>query len=162
MDKETLDRAFDARFPKEIKTRLNDARVAIAGLGGLGSNIAMILARSGVGHMLLVDFDVVDVTNLNRQAYILESINDGIKIVFKMDVTILLGEREIHIFRKTANAMEQPQSSSAIKGCMLKKAAIAQPCESNLLHYFSLCILQLPITFGMILSQHSIKQVHVP
>ena len=43
--------------------------MAIAGLGGLGSNIAVMLARSGVGHLLLVDFDVVDVTNLNRQAY---------------------------------------------------------------------------------------------
>ena len=71
MDKETLDRAFDARFPQEIKRKLNDAHVAVAGLGGLGSNIAMMLARSGVGHLLLVDFDVVDVTNLNRQAYLI-------------------------------------------------------------------------------------------
>lgn len=43
--------------------------MAVAGLGGLGSNIAVMLARSGVGHLFLVDFDVVDVTNLNRQAY---------------------------------------------------------------------------------------------
>ena len=71
MDRETLDRAFDARFPKEVKNKLADAHVAIAGLGGLGSNIAMMLARSGVGHLLLVDFDVVDVTNLNRQAYMI-------------------------------------------------------------------------------------------
>ena len=69
IDKATLDRAFDERFPAEIKAKLNGARVAVAGLGGLGSNIAMMLARSGVGHLLLVDFDVVDVTNLNRQAY---------------------------------------------------------------------------------------------
>ena len=44
-------------------------KVAVAGLGGLGSNIAVMLARSGVGQLLLVDFDVVDVTNLNRQMY---------------------------------------------------------------------------------------------
>ena len=67
--KEELDRAFDARFPKEIKEKLAAARVAVAGLGGLGSNIAIMLARSGVGHLLLVDFDRVDTTNLNRQAY---------------------------------------------------------------------------------------------
>ena len=43
--------------------------MAVAGLGGLGSNIAVMLARSGIGHLFLVDFDVVDVTNLNRQMY---------------------------------------------------------------------------------------------
>lgn len=74
LDKETLDKAFDARFPSDIKEKLHSARVAIAGLGGLGSNIAMMLARSGVGHLLLVDFDVVDVTNLNRQAYLIPQV----------------------------------------------------------------------------------------
>ena len=67
--KEELDRAFDARFPVWMKEKLNAAHVAVAGLGGLGSNIAVMLARSGVGHLFLVDFDVVDVTNLNRQMY---------------------------------------------------------------------------------------------
>lgn len=71
IDKDVLDRAFDERFPSEIKQKLNSAKVAIAGLGGLGSNIAVMLARSGVGHLLLVDYDVVDVTNLNRQAYLI-------------------------------------------------------------------------------------------
>lgn len=69
ISKDELDRAFDARFPKEMQTKLKGAKVAIAGLGGLGSNIAVMLARSGVGELLLVDFDTVDVTNLNRQMY---------------------------------------------------------------------------------------------
>lgn len=69
--REELDRAFDARFPAEMKKKLSAASVAVAGLGGLGSNIAVSLARSGVGHLLLVDFDVVDVTNLNRQMYLI-------------------------------------------------------------------------------------------
>ncbi len=69
IDKRELDRAFDARFAPEIKAKLQAAHVAIAGLGGLGSNIAVMLARSGVGHLKLVDFDKVDVTNLNRQMY---------------------------------------------------------------------------------------------
>ena len=67
--REELDRAFDARFPKEMQVKLRSAKVAIAGLCGLGSNIAVMLARSGIGKLLLVDFDVVDVTNLNRQMY---------------------------------------------------------------------------------------------
>lgn len=69
--KEVLDKAFDARFPQNIKVKLQNARVAVAGLGGLGSNIAVMLARSGVGHLFLVDFDTVDVTNLNRQMYMI-------------------------------------------------------------------------------------------
>ena len=69
ISKEELDRAFDARFPDEMREKLRRAKVAVAGLGGLGSNIAVMLARSGIGHLFLVDFDVVDVTNLNRQMY---------------------------------------------------------------------------------------------
>ena len=69
--KEELDRAFDERFPVWMKEKLQNASVAVAGLGGLGSNIAVSLARSGVGHLLLIDFDVVDVTNLNRQMYLI-------------------------------------------------------------------------------------------
>ena len=49
ISQEELDRAFDARFPKEMQVKLRSAKVAIAGLGGLGSNIAVMLARSGIG-----------------------------------------------------------------------------------------------------------------
>ena len=71
ISREQLDQAFDARFPEEMRTKLRNARVAVAGLEGLGSNIAVMLARSGVGKLLLVDFDTVDVTNLNRQMYLI-------------------------------------------------------------------------------------------
>ena len=67
--KEELDQAKDARFSPEIHRKLKEASVGIAGLGGLGSHIAVMLARSGIGHLHLVDFDRVDITNLNRQAY---------------------------------------------------------------------------------------------
>ena len=71
ISREQLDQAFDARFPEEMQTKLRNARVAVAGLGGLGPNIAVMLARSGIGELLLVDFDTVDVTNLNRQMYLI-------------------------------------------------------------------------------------------
>ena len=48
---------------------LRAARVGIAGAGGLGSNAALMLARSGIGNLLVVDDDVVDASNLNRQQY---------------------------------------------------------------------------------------------
>jgi molybdopterin/thiamine biosynthesis adenylyltransferase len=51
----------------EGQQRLLDARVLIIGLGGLGSPVAMYLASAGVGHLTLVDFDTVDLSNLQRQ-----------------------------------------------------------------------------------------------
>ena len=56
-------------FSPEQLDALRETRVGIAGAGGLGSNAALMLARSGVGSMLLVDDDVVDASNLNRQQY---------------------------------------------------------------------------------------------
>ena len=61
--------ALDERFGRELRERFEDARVAVCGLGGLGSNVAIALARSGVGCLHLIDFDRVDITNLNRQQY---------------------------------------------------------------------------------------------
>ena len=52
-----------------IKTVLKDKKVGIAGCGGLGSNCAVALARSGVGTLVVVDFDVISESNLNRQYY---------------------------------------------------------------------------------------------
>lgn len=66
---EEFKNVMDDRFSPEIHEKLKKSRVGIAGLGGLGSNIAVMLARTGVGHLHLVDFDMVDLSNLNRQAY---------------------------------------------------------------------------------------------
>lgn len=54
-------------FGREGQQRLLDSRVLIVGLGGLGSPASMYLAAAGVGTLGLVDFDVVDETNLHRQ-----------------------------------------------------------------------------------------------
>ena len=61
--------ALAARIGPDARRRLAAARVGVAGLGGLGSHIAVMLARSGVGALHLVDFDAVDESNLNRQHY---------------------------------------------------------------------------------------------
>lgn len=53
--------------------RLRKARVAVFGLGGVGGFCVEALARAGVGSLILVDFDKVDITNLNRQIIALQS-----------------------------------------------------------------------------------------
>lgn len=58
-----------ARIGTAARERLRAACVGIAGAGGLGSNIAVMLARSGIGALRIVDFDAVDASNLNRQHY---------------------------------------------------------------------------------------------
>ena len=67
--KEEMDKALIARHGIELHAQLAKATVAICGLGGLGSNIAIALARTGIGHLHLIDFDRVDISNLNRQQY---------------------------------------------------------------------------------------------
>ena len=61
--------ALIARHGLDLHKRFSSATVAICGLGGLGSNIAIALARAGIGKLILIDFDCVDITNLHRQQY---------------------------------------------------------------------------------------------
>ncbi len=61
--------ALEVRHGKELQRKFSCATVAVCGLGGLGSNIAIALARAGVGRLILIDYDRVDITNLHRQQY---------------------------------------------------------------------------------------------
>lgn len=72
LSKEEITAALNERHSPEKQALLSAGHVAIAGLGGLGSNVAYALARIGVGHLHLIDFDKVDITNLNRQQYFME------------------------------------------------------------------------------------------
>lgn len=74
LTREEIQEALIMRHSKRVQEKLNEAKVAIAGLGGLGSNVAVYLARIGVGHLHLIDFDKVDITNLNRQQYFVHHI----------------------------------------------------------------------------------------
>lgn len=67
--KEALEQALRERQGAELAARFSAAAVAVCGLGGLGSHIAGFLARAGVGRLILIDFDRVDLTNLHRQQY---------------------------------------------------------------------------------------------
>ena len=67
--KEDMQRTLEARHGKDLQQKFTNSTVAICGLGGLGSNIAVSLARAGIGKLILVDFDKVDISNLHRQQY---------------------------------------------------------------------------------------------
>ncbi|GKX27613.1 thiamine biosynthesis protein ThiF [Vallitalea longa] len=67
--KDELESMLTARHTPNVHNRIKKGKVVVAGLGGLGSNIAIMLARTGVGKLLLVDYDVVEPSNLNRQHY---------------------------------------------------------------------------------------------
>ncbi len=68
-EEEELESMMMARHTPNVHKKVKEGKVAVAGLGGLGSNIAIMLARIGVGKLLLIDFDVVEPSNLNRQSY---------------------------------------------------------------------------------------------
>ena len=75
------------RNVKGISKKLKKAKVCILGLGGLGTNVAVLLARAGIGHLKLVDFDIVEASNLNRQQYRISHIGikktEAIKTIIK-------------------------------------------------------------------------------
>ena len=74
---DTFDR-LEMLVGPEALDRLRRARVAVFGLGGVGSFAAEALARSGIGHLLLCDHDTVAVSNLNRQSLAFLSLHGGL------------------------------------------------------------------------------------
>lgn len=67
--REEMQKALENRHGAALQRQFSSASAAICGLGGLGSNIACLLARAGVGKLHIIDFDKVDISNLHRQQY---------------------------------------------------------------------------------------------
>lgn len=72
--RDELEGLMVSRHTPKVFNGLKKGRVAIAGVGGLGSNVAISLTRVGVGYIKLIDFDVVEPSNLNRQQYFIRHI----------------------------------------------------------------------------------------
>lgn len=75
-DENNITQMIYSRNGEFVGSRLKNACVCICGLGGLGSNIAAMLVRLGIGKLILVDHDIVDPTNLNRQNYFIKDIGN--------------------------------------------------------------------------------------
>lgn len=90
-----LDALLSARHTPGVHEKVRGACVGIAGVGGLGSTIAIALARIGVGRLIIADFDVVEPSNLNRQQYFLDQI--GLPKVYALRDTLLRINPHVHV-----------------------------------------------------------------
>ena len=98
------------RNVKGISEKLKKVKVCILGLGGLGSNVAVLLARSGIGYLKLVDFDIVEASNLNRQQYRISHIGlkktEAIKTIIKeINPFVEVGTLDIKVDRKNIHSI---------------------------------------------------------
>ncbi|MCK4653353.1 MAG: sulfur carrier protein ThiS adenylyltransferase ThiF [Candidatus Cloacimonetes bacterium] len=69
-----LEEQFFSKHDPKIVAVLKDSIVGIAGAGGLGSTVAVSLARTGIGKLVIADFDKVEISNLNRQQYFIDQV----------------------------------------------------------------------------------------
>jgi len=81
----------------EIKNKLQNYTVGIAGAGGLGSNCAVSLARTGIGKLIIADFDTIDESNLNRQYYFYNQIGEKKVNALKKNINSINHDTEIII-----------------------------------------------------------------
>ncbi len=142
-----------SRHTPNTHKKLKNAYIGIAGLGGLGSNIAASLARMGIGKLLLVDYDLVEPSNLNRQHYfiknigmkktealekILKEINPYVKVKTK---NIFLEKNNIKtIFEKVdiiIEAFDNPESKAEIVNVVLKDMTQIIIASSGVAGYYS-------------------------
>lgn len=126
-----------SRHTPGVHKKIKQAFVGIAGLGGLGSNVAISLARLGIGKLLLVDHDVVEPSNLNRQQFfveqlgmykthalqeILEKINPFMEIETK---NLYLDQDNIrdcfHMVDILVEAFDSPQNKAVLVNTALKE-----------------------------------------
>jgi sulfur carrier protein ThiS adenylyltransferase len=73
MNANDIEKVFERNVPG-VRDILSKKTVAVAGCGGLGSNAAVALVRAGIGKLIIADFDVVELSNLNRQYFFLEDV----------------------------------------------------------------------------------------
>lgn len=141
-----------ARHSPGVQDRLRKREVGIMGLGGLGSVVAIALARMGVGSLRLADHDVVEPTNLNRQQYFVDQIGQKKTAALRdtlqrvnphVSVTVIdrrLTENDIGLLFKDVHALVECFDDPAMKAAGLRAAVHHLPgvfyvCASGLAGY---------------------------
>ena len=127
-----MNRLLYARHSPGVQGKIAKASVGIMGLGGLGSVVAVALARIGVGHLLLADFDVVEPSNLNRQQYFIDQIGLLKTTALKENLTRInpyitvntiqekLTEESIPVLFKEVNALAECFDAADMKAAALR------------------------------------------
>ncbi len=111
-DERELECLMVARHTPGVHRKVKRSTVGIAGLGGLGSQVAIALARIGVGTLILADYDVVEPSNLNRQQYFIRQI--GLPKVDAMRENLERVNPYVRVI--THRAVISPQNVKAIFG----------------------------------------------
>jgi sulfur carrier protein ThiS adenylyltransferase len=98
-------KALTERNEPSVTEKLSKATVGIAGCGGLGSNVAAALTRVGIGKLILVDSDKVELSNLNRQFFFTENIGEYkvdalCKNLFKINPYVIIEKKVARVSRK--------------------------------------------------------------
>ena len=110
--KDELERVMIARHTPNVHNKLKAGKVAVLGLGGLGSNIAISLSRVGVGEIILVDYDVVEPSNLNRQQYFVKHIGmkktDALKsIIDEINPFVKIKTKDIFVTKENIDFLKE-------------------------------------------------------
>jgi sulfur carrier protein ThiS adenylyltransferase len=101
---------MNVKKAERIRKKLKESSVGIAGLGGLGSNATVALARAGIRRLVLVDFDKVEESNLNRQYYFIDQIGKNKVDALKENIEKINPEVKIEIINQKLlkGSMEKP------------------------------------------------------
>jgi sulfur carrier protein ThiS adenylyltransferase len=126
---------------EEIKSKLRNYTVGIAGCGGLGSNCAVALARVGVGKLIICDFDVVSESNLNRQYYFYDQIGHKKVNALKRNINrinpetevvalhVKLGADDITVFFKICDVIVEAFDRADMKQMIIETVLTEMPAK---------------------------------
>jgi len=121
-----------ARHSPGVHEKVKRATVGIMGLGGLGSPVAVALARMGVGRLILADYDVVEPSNLNRQQYFIDQIGLKKTLALRENLTRInpyvrielvddrLTEENIPLYFKEVDVLAECFDDPVMKACALR------------------------------------------
>ena len=112
---------FFSSNPPGVTEILKGKSVFVAGAGGLGSNVCVMLARAGIGHIIVIDFDLVEASNLNRQQYFRDQV--GMPKVTALKENLLRINPELMI-----DAVEQKLSADNCKELIPEKIDLIFEC----------------------------------
>lgn len=111
----SIDNLFEQFFAAHDSEHLaiwQNATIGIAGAGGLGSNIAISLCRAGIGKLIIADFDIVSITNLNRQQFFLDQVGSPKVLALKENLNRINPLCAVHVINDKIN----PENLQSIFG----------------------------------------------